>query len=142
MQMALQAAAGMSPTPNVPRKMNGLAGWQERRAKEILEAHLTAPVRIGTVAQACRLSCSHFSRAFRLSTGRSPYRWLTSRRIARAEILLRDTQLPLAEIAIGCGFADQSHFSRVFHRAIGMSPGAWRRWQGAQAGHGDAAIAA
>ena len=60
-----------------------------------------------------------FSRAFRASTGRSPYRWLTARRIAQAEILLRDTQLPLAEIAISCGFADQSHFSRVFHRAIG-----------------------
>ncbi len=56
-----------------------------------------------------------------------PHRWLLQRRIDQAKALLRETAEPLAEIAIRCGFADQSHFTRTFTRAAGVSPGAWRR---------------
>jgi AraC family transcriptional regulator len=41
--------------------------------------------------------------------------------------LLTNNNFVIAEIALDCGFADQSHFTRVFQRAAGMSPGAWRR---------------
>ncbi|WP_461317953.1 helix-turn-helix domain-containing protein [Bradyrhizobium diazoefficiens] len=37
------------------------------------------------------------------------------------------TKLPLADIALICGFGDQSYFTRVFSRNVGASPGAWRR---------------
>jgi AraC-like DNA-binding protein len=42
-------------------------------------------------------------------------------------MLLRDREMPLADVAITCGFADQSHFTRMFTRFVGVSPGAWRR---------------
>ena len=104
-----------------------LAAWQERRAKEVLEAHLHSGLRLADAASACGLSASHFARAFKQSTGQPPHRWLLHRRAERAKDLLRDTDATLAETALACGFADQSHFSRVFTRVVGVSPGAWRR---------------
>jgi AraC family transcriptional regulator len=44
-----------------------------------------------------------------------------------ARQLLRESALPLADIAVQCGFADQSHFTRVFSGRTGLSPGRWRR---------------
>ena len=108
----------------------GLAAWQVRKAKELLAANLDGSVALSDVASACRLSASHFSRAFRHSTGLPPHQWLLHRRIEAAKPMLRRADVPLTEVALACGFADQSHFTRVFTRSIGTSPGAWRRASG------------
>jgi AraC family transcriptional regulator len=79
------------------------------------------------VARECRLSVSHFSRAFRRTIGVAPHNWLLTHRIEVAKEKLRDHRLSLADVALVCGFADQSHFTRVFTRLAGVSPGAWRR---------------
>jgi AraC family transcriptional regulator len=105
----------------------GLAPWQERRAKEILSANLAVNVGLKALARECGLSVSHFSRAFRNSTGAAPHRWLLEYRVDAAKPLLRDRELPLSDVALACGFADQSHFTRTFTRVVGVSPGAWRR---------------
>jgi AraC family transcriptional regulator len=105
----------------------GLAPWQERRAKEFLDANLDGDVSVMVLARACGLSSHHFSRAFRQSTGMPPHRWLLQRRVDKAKELLRGTNVSLAEIALDCGFADHSHFTRVFTRAVGIGPGQWRR---------------
>jgi AraC family transcriptional regulator len=105
----------------------GLAPWQERRAKEILSSDLAENVGLKELAQECGLSVSHFSRAFRYSTGVAPHQWLLEHRVDVAKPLLRDRQLPLSAVALACGFADQSHFTRTFTRIVGVSPGAWRR---------------
>lgn len=115
---------GMRPG-GVPR--GGLAPWQLRRAQEWLAADLTGATSLQEVAEACGLSLSYFARAFRTSTGTTPHAWLQARRVDRALTLLRDAELPLAEVALRAGFADQSHFSRVFKNATGTTPGAWRR---------------
>jgi transcriptional regulator GlxA family with amidase domain len=59
--------------------------------------------------------------------GMPPHQWLTKRRIERAKQLLQEAQLELADIAVACGFVDQSHFTRVFSQSEGQSPGMWRR---------------
>jgi AraC-like DNA-binding protein len=105
----------------------GLAPWQERRAKEILSAHLDGEVSIEALAQECGLSKGHFSRAFRQSTGLSPHQWLLHRRIEAAKALLLNPDCSLLDVAFACGFSDQSHFTRVYSRLTGVSPGAWRR---------------
>jgi AraC family transcriptional regulator len=66
-------------------------------------------------------------RAFRQATGMPPHRWVMKRRIKRAKELLLEDELDLAELALACGFADQSHFTRTFARSEGHSPGKWRR---------------
>jgi AraC family transcriptional regulator len=105
----------------------GLAPWHERRAKEILSANLDGGVPLKDVARECRLSVSHFSRAFRHTMGAAPHNWLVTRRIEVAKEKLRDRRLSLSEVAPVCGFADQSHLTRVFARMVGVSSGAWRR---------------
>jgi AraC family transcriptional regulator len=105
----------------------GLAPWQERRAKEIMRARLASNMTIADVAAECRLTPSHFARSFRRSTGVAPHVYLSQLRIDEAKRLMLATKLPLADIALICGFGDQSYFTRVFSRHIGASPGAWRR---------------
>jgi AraC-like DNA-binding protein len=116
---------GMRPLPSLIR--GGLAAWQVRRAKEILSANLDGSIPLKEVARECRLSVSHFSRAFRRTMGAAPHSWLLTHRIEVAKEKLRDRRLSLLDVALACGFADQSHLTRVFTRIVGMSPGAWRR---------------
>ncbi|SFV05436.1 AraC-type DNA-binding protein [Methylobacterium sp. 174MFSha1.1] len=115
----------------VPAQTNvrrgGLAPWQERRAKEMMRARLASPLTITEVSRACGLSPSYFAAAFRRSTGRSPHQYLSALRVDEARTLMTTTGLPLADIALSCGFHDQSYFTRVFSRAVGTSPGQWRR---------------
>jgi AraC family transcriptional regulator len=105
----------------------GLSTAQMRRAKELLEANLDGSIALRQVAEACGLSASHFTRAFRETFRKPPHRWLIERRIDRARDLMTNSRLPLAEIAVQCGFADQSALNRSFKRVYGVSPGQWRR---------------
>jgi AraC family transcriptional regulator len=113
----------------IPPETNpgGLAPWQQRRATELMSARLDGDISIAQIASECGLSRGHFGRAFKQSTGLPPHRWLLQRRVEKAKDLLRNSRLPIVEIALACGFAEQSHFTRIFSRAVGESPGAWRR---------------
>ena len=115
---------GMAPMSRNAR--GGLAPWQTRRAKEILAANLDGGVSLAEVARQCGLSIGHFSRAFRQSLGTTPHQWLVQRRLDAAKELIR-SWMPLSNVALSCGFADQSHLTRVFTREVGASPAAWRR---------------
>jgi AraC family transcriptional regulator len=104
----------------------GLAAWQTNRATEMLRANLDGQISLAQVARECRLSVSHFVRAFKQTLGHPPYRWLMEQRIDAAKDLLL-TSLPLADIALRCGFADQTCFIRAFRRTVKTTPGDWRR---------------
>jgi AraC-like DNA-binding protein len=105
----------------------GLARWQIARATELMSGSPADAPGLSRLAEECGLSTRHFARAFRQSTGLPPHRWLLRHRVQRAKAMLRSQALPLADVALRCGFADQSHFTRVFGREVGMSPGRWRR---------------
>jgi AraC family transcriptional regulator len=105
----------------------GLAPWQVKRACEKLEANLGGTLSLQQIAAEFDLSVSYFSRAFRMSTGLPPHQWLLHQRVKAAKQLMAIRDLPLSEIAISAGFANQSHFTRVFSSAVGVSPGTWRR---------------
>jgi AraC family transcriptional regulator len=110
-----------------PRGSGALAPWQVKRAKELLAANLAKEVSLRQVAEACGLSPAYFSRGFKIATRTTPHEWLQTCRVDRARDLMLDPRPSLAEIAIICGFADQSHFTRIFKRFTGLGPGAWRR---------------
>lgn len=120
-----QAYGGMV-IPMRQRQRGGLSRWQEIRAKEILAACHDGTISIGDVAQECNLSRSYFIKAFKQTTGQTPHQWLLHHRVARARELLVGP-LSIAEIAVACGFADQSHLTRVFTATMGLPPAAWRR---------------
>jgi AraC-like DNA-binding protein len=129
---AMQALAYVARTSKTTQQSgtvtsSGLAPWQLRRAQEMFRSDLSENLSLNSVAQACKLSVSHFAHAFKGSTGIPPHKWVMATRIEMARGLLTNSATPLAEIAGMCGFADQSHFSRVFAHMMGTSPGAWRR---------------
>jgi len=117
-----------APAVAAPAKV-ALAPWQERKAKELMALGMATPLSIAEVAQACALSRSHFSRAFKKNTGMSPRDWLLSARVDRAKELLASSPMPIAQIGEECGFADQSHFTRTFSRLAGCTPLNWRQAQ-------------
>lgn len=108
----------------------GLAGWQLRRVVAHVEAHLHGPIFTSTLAEVAQLSTGHFCRAFKVSTGETPHGFVVRQRIRRAQLLMRDTQDTLSQIACACGLSDQAHLTRLFRRLVGTTPLAWRRtWQ-------------
>jgi len=120
-----QAYGGLRPGTELAR--GGLAPWQAKRACERLESDLGGTLSLQQIAAEFDLSVSHFSRAFRISTGLPPHQWLLRQRVKAAKQLMTVRDLPLSEIAMSAGFANQSHFTRVFSAAVGVSPAAWRR---------------
>ena len=117
----------------------GLAPWQMQRATELMTANLQERVPLSRLAARCGLSMRHFARAFRQSTGVPPHRWLLNHRVEHAKELLRNLTMSLAEIALACGFADQSHFTRTFTAVVGVGPGLWRRMESWRLPLGEAA---
>jgi AraC family transcriptional regulator len=103
-----------------------LAAWQLNRVCDFMQAHLAADIGLSTLADLVGLSPKHFARAFKQSAGVPPHQWLIARRIERAQALLVSTRLSLSDVALSCGFADQSHFTATFRRVTGTSPGRFR----------------
>jgi AraC-like DNA-binding protein len=116
---------GIQSAPSAVR--GGLAPWQLNRATEMLKANLDGQIALSQVARECKLSVSHFVRAFKQTVGEPPYRWLLQQRIDAAKELLLHSGLPMVEIALKCGFADQACFIRAFRKLLQTTPGEWRR---------------
>jgi AraC family transcriptional regulator len=127
----LQALAHMARVTNAKDPVGegrrcGLAPWQLRRATDFICAHLSGNISLEQLASACDLSVSYFARGFKNGTGLPPHRWLVEMRLEKVKDLLLNTKMPLAEVAVACGFADQSHLTKTFARATGNTPGMWR----------------
>lgn len=105
----------------------GLAPWQVRKVLAFIQAHLSEPVRVETLATLVNLSCGHFSHAFRVSMGTSPHDHIIRARVRHAQTLMLTTREPLSEIALICGFVDQPHMTRCFTRQVDQTPFVWRR---------------
>jgi AraC-like DNA-binding protein len=122
--------ASYRPPPAAPiapaKPRGGLAPWQERLVRHMVGRDLAAPVALADMARACGLSVSHFARAFKQSMGAPPHRWVLQQRVAKAQSLLQ-RGLALSDIALACGFNDQSHLSKGFKSVTGRSPRAWQR---------------
>jgi len=92
------------------------------RAIEYIDENLREDLTLPNIAQSVAISAGHFAHAFRQTTGLPPHRFVLERRIERAKTLLRETDLPITEIAQRVGCASHSHFSVMFHRTTGLTP--------------------
>lgn len=93
---------------------------------EFVESNLAADPSVADLARASNMSITSFARALKHTLGVPPHQWLLRRRIEKAKRMLRNSNESLAEIAIACGFADQSLLTRVFVRHVGATPRRWR----------------
>lgn len=112
------------PAPDCRLALPGaLTAQRLRQAKELM---LHSPLSIIEIASLCHLTRSHFSRAFKVTTGLSPQAWRLLARMEKAKRLLA-TEAPITHVSLECGFCDQSHFTRAFSRLVGQPPKAWRQ---------------
>jgi AraC family transcriptional regulator len=100
------------------------------RLTEFIEDNLDRTISLEDLASVVNVSRFHFSRLFKRSMGSTAISFVEQCRIRRAQALITDTDLPLAEIALTVGFVDQSHFTRRFHRHVGCTPAVFAREQG------------
>jgi AraC family transcriptional regulator len=106
---------------------SGLLGWQVRRVRDHIEAHIGAQIRVADLSALARRSEAHFARAFKRSFGQTPHSYLMGRRLQQASHLMLAGDTSISDIAAACGFSDQAHLCNYFRRRYGKTPAAWRR---------------
>lgn len=126
--LVLQAARPRQRERAERAAAGGLSGAARRRVLDFVDARLgDADLSLPRLAALAHLSEFHFARMFRVSMGCTVHDWVAARRLDRARALLRETLLPLADIAAACGYAGASHLSRQVKAATGATPGQFRR---------------
>ena len=128
---ALEASTLSALVERYGNKEAPIRAWSHERrrvrlAREFLEAHYQAPVRLTELSARAGLSRFHFLRVFQEEVGLTPHRYLTQVRLERARAMLTAGD-DIAHTALACGFNDQSHLNRQFKRLLGVTPGAFVR---------------
>ena len=112
----------------LPPNRGGLSPGRANRICEYITSHLDQNISLEALAEMAGLSIHHFARAFKQTVGMPPHCYVLQRRIEHAQKMLRNTELPLSEIALSAGFSDQSHLARHFRLLTGVSPSVLR-WE-------------
>jgi len=105
-----------------------------RRARDHIDRHFEEPLDLDRLAAVACVSKYHFVRSFEATYGETPIRYLTRRRVERAQDLLRVANLTVTEICMLVGFASLGSFSSRFTQLVGESPTAYRDRWGARGG--------
>ena len=106
----------------LPAVTGGLSPFVLRNVLAYIEEHLARPLTLADLAEQAALSEYHFARMFRQSMQQAPHQYVMLRRMEKAQDLVRNTRLPLTEIALACGFNSASHFSNRFRSVTGITP--------------------
>lgn len=98
-----------------------------RAARDHLDRHFAEPTDLATVAAIAGVSKFHFHRLFTATYGTTPARYLTARRIERAQDLLRATNLTVTDVCFAVGYSSLGSFSTRFRDVVGETPGEFQR---------------
>jgi AraC family transcriptional regulator len=104
----------------------GLSSRQLQQTIDYIQAHLDAKLSLDTLATELNLSVYHFCKLFTRSMGIPPYKYILQQRVERAKQLLNRSPRSISDIALDCGFANQSHLNRHFTRLTGITPKKYR----------------
>ena len=97
-----------------------------RRARDRIDREFAHPLDVEALARAAFMSSGHFSRRFVAAFGESPYSYLMTRRIERAMVLLRTTELTVTEVCFAVGSSSLGTFSTRFRELVGVPPSVYR----------------
>jgi len=97
-----------------------------RRARDFIDREYARPLDVPEMARRALMSPSHFARRFRAAYGETPYAYLMTRRIERAQELLRRGELSVTEVCLAVGATSLGSFSSRFTEIVGMPPSAFR----------------
>jgi AraC family transcriptional regulator len=104
-----------------------ISSWKIRRVIEFIEENLGGDLTLEAMAREIEISPLYLSRAFKGAVGQPPHQYVLGRRIESAKELLRNTDMPIVDVALSAGLSSQSHLSNLFLRYVGVSPAAYRR---------------
>lgn len=110
-----------------PRPVGGLSARALRLVRDFTNANYGEKIELKTLADLAGVSRFHFTRAFKVSFGVPPYKYLTNLRLRKAADLLRQTNDPITDIALAVGFSCSSEFARTFKQVIGAAPREFRQ---------------
>ena len=105
-----------------PDLNGGLSPHKLKRVIRYIDDHLEEKILLENLAAIAQLSQHHFARAFKQSTGSSPHQYIIQTRIDKAQQLLERSTMEINEVAIACGFSNQSHLHRHFKKHLGVTP--------------------
>lgn len=105
----------------------GLPPLLWKRVNDYIQANIADTLTLEKLADVCKLSPSHFARAFKKTTGQTSHQYVLSSRIIRAGELIKKTDTPLHIIAMNTGFSSQSHMTSVMRKQWGTTPAEHRR---------------
>jgi AraC-like DNA-binding protein len=97
-----------------------------RRARDRMDREFAQPLDVSALARTALMSTAHFSRQFRAAYGETPYSYLMTRRIERAQLLLRNGDLSVTEVCLAVGCSSLSSFSARFTQLVGETPSRYR----------------
>jgi len=120
-----------------PRRRCCLSSLEETLICKHIDANLSEKLSLDRLSAIVRRGERGFVRAFRATFQCTPKEYVTLRRVENAKMLLRETDIPLSELALDCGYADQAHLTRTFHAMTGETPARWRRVSRVVASLGD-----
>ncbi len=106
--------------------MERLPNARVRRVIDYIDASLSSEISLSDLADVAGLSPNYFLSAFKKATGKTPHRFLTKKRVAKACELLSNPQLSIVDVALAVGFSSQSHFTTVFGSFMKTTPAAYR----------------
>ncbi|TCA29833.1 AraC family transcriptional regulator [Rhizobium leguminosarum bv. viciae] len=127
--LALRLVEASGDTSRPVDNGRALSPRQKRMLTDHIEDNLDMPLSLAELASLAGLSLSHLKTQFRNSFGMPPHRYVLHRRVARVEVLIRSSGLPLSQIALEAGFAHQSHMANSMKRLLGISPGTITRFR-------------
>jgi AraC family transcriptional regulator len=113
-------------TPVLRMYEGGLSTKRLQQTISYIQAHLHEKLSLDAIATELNLSVYYFCELFTQSMGIPPYKYVLQQRVERAKQLLKNSQKPLVDIALDCGFASQSHLNRHFSKLAGATPKKYR----------------
>lgn len=112
---------------NVGGTQSGLSAYACGQIEAYLKENFRKPVSVPEMANMLGISAGHFATCFRESFGQTPHQYLTRLRLDEAERCLRETDMPISEIAARLSFSSQSHLTTALRKYRHLTPGEIRR---------------
>ena len=124
--IAIRLATSYGRIDAEPGACVGLPRHKLNRVLAFIEEHIAETVPVHQLAATVHMSPCHFARMFKQAVGQPPHVYILGQRMERAKDLLRNTDLPLVEVAARAAFQTQAHFAGVFRKHTGVTPRLFR----------------
>ena len=109
-------------TPTLEFKNRGLTHTQLQQVFDYIHTHLDRDLSLAELAEVINISPTYFASLFKQAIDISPHQYVIQQRVEQAKLMLKKTDLAIADIALQVGFSSQSHLPQQFKRFTSMTP--------------------